>query len=146
MPFALFYISRNNVPETAHSEELAKILDVSLEYNRAHAITGALVSTPVHYAQILEGPRGAVGDLMRRIETDPRHRDISFLARETLPQRSFPRWSLAHVGSSRELESAIERMANRASQGPSPGEVWSLWNLMSDLAHRHYDADPSSAT
>jgi hypothetical protein len=144
VPFALLYISRNQLPEPAHAREIARILDVSLANNRAHSITGALVSTPAHFAQILEGPRGAVTDLMRRIEADPRHRDISIVARETLPQRSFPRWSLAHIGNSDELSRAIGKFANVAT--PAPGDVWSLWNLMRDLAHQQHEADPSRST
>jgi hypothetical protein len=146
MPFALLYISRNRVPEERHADELARILDVSLRYNKAHSITGALVSTPQHYAQIIEGPRTAVGALMKRIEADPGHGDISIVVKETLPQRSFARWSLAHIGTSDELEQAIGKFTNVAGQGPAPGDVWSLWNLMSALAHRQSEADPSRAT
>lgn len=144
MPFALLYISRNQVPETAHAQELAKILDASLANNRERSITGALVCTPAHFAQILEGPRAAVTDLMTRIDVDPRHRDISIIAKETLPQRSFPRWSLAHIGNSDELSRAIGKFADVAI--PAPGDVWSLWNLMRDLAHQQHEADPSRST
>ena len=144
MPFALLYISRNQVPDGSHAQELANILEVSLAYNSARAITGALVSTPEHFAQVLEGPRGAVMDLMGKIEADPRHRDIAILAKETIPQRSFPRWSLAHIGNSDELSRAMEKFAGVAV--PAPGDVWSLWNLMRDLAHKQHEADPSRST
>lgn len=146
MPFALLYISRNLVPEARHPEELAQILEVSLANNSARSITGALVSTPSHFAQVLEGPREAVTALMARIESDPRHRDIFILARETLPQRSFPRWSLAHIGNSDDLSHAIGKFSDFASKGAAPGDVWSLWNLMRDLAHNQHAADPSRST
>ena len=88
MPFAVFYISQNDVPEEAHTRELARILTTSLAANRAASITGALVSTPTHYAQILEGPREAVNAMMARIEADSRHRDVAVIASETIPQVS----------------------------------------------------------
>jgi hypothetical protein len=144
VPFALLYISRNQIPEAMYAEELAKVCEVSLAHNRARSITGALVSTPTHFAQVLEGPHEAVTTLMARIEADPRHRDIALLARETIPQRSFPRWSLAHIGSSDELSRAIEKFSGVAT--PAPGDVWSLWNLMRDLAHQQHEADPSRST
>jgi len=144
MPFALLYISRNEVPEGARSHELANILEVSLAYIRARSITGALVGTPEHFAQVLEGPRGAVMELMGKIEADPRHREIAILAKETVPQRSFPRWSLAHIGNSDELSRAIGKFAGVAT--PAPGDVWALWNLMSDLADKQFETDPSRST
>ena len=146
MPFALLYVSRNRVPENSHSRELANILAVSLANNRAHSITGALVSTPTHFAQILEGPRGAVSDLMTRIEADPRHGDIAIVARETLPRRSLPRWSLAHIGNSDDLSHAIGKFSNAAGGSSSPRDVSALWNLMRDLAYEQYAADPSRST
>jgi hypothetical protein len=81
---------------------------------------------------------------MARIEADPRHADIAIVARETLPQRSFPRWSLAHLGNSDELSRAMGKFAGVAT--PAPGDVWSLWNLMRDLAHKQHQADPSRST
>lgn len=146
MPFALLYISRNQIPEAAHAREIAKILAVSLANNRAHSITGALVSTPTHFAQILEGPRGAVNNLMTRIEADLRHSDIAIVARETLPQRSLPRWSLAHIGNSDNLSHAIGKFSNVASGSSSPRDVSALWNLMRDLAYEQFAADPSRST
>lgn len=146
MPFALLYTSRNCVPAEAQAQAVGDILETSLAYNRQHAVTGALVSTPAHFAQILEGPRGAVTALMTRIEADPRHRHITILARETLPQRSFAHWSLAHIGNNAELDAAIAKFAERTAQGPAPGAVWALWNLMSELAARQFQADPSRST
>ena len=146
MPFALLYISRNDLSEAAHAQELAGILQTSLVNNRARSITGALVSTPSHYAQVLEGPREAVTATMARIEADPRHCEIAIVARETVPQRSFARWSLAHIGTCGALDEAIGKFTGAADRRPAPGDVWALWNLMSELAHRQYDADPSRST
>ena len=141
MPFALFYISDNCVPEAEHAHEIASILACSLANNRAHSVTGALVSTPNHYAQILEGSREAVTKIMQWIEADRRHADIRVLVREMHPQRSFARWSMAHIGSSPELDSAIGALASNSV--PSPGNVSVLWNMMERLAD---GADPSRST
>ena len=145
LPFALLYISRNAVPDASREQEIARILEVSLRHNRAHSVTGALVSTQAHYAQVLEGPREAVLALMARINADPRHRDVSIMAEEILPQRSFPRWSLAHIGNCDRLEEAIGRLASdaQASQGAM---VWPLWQLMSELAYAQFKSDPTRST
>ena len=146
MPFALLYTSHNQIPPSALNEELAKVLEVSLAYNKANAITGALVSTPTRFAQVLEGPRGAVMAVMQRIEADPRHRDIAIVASEMIPQRSFPRWSLAHIGMCRQLDDAMAKLSDASTRPPLPGDVSALWNLMSDLAHAQFEADPSRST
>ena len=141
MPFALLYISESRVAEPDYTREIARILATSLVNNRAYSVTGALVSTPGHFAQILEGSRGAVGTVMDGIEADPRHANIRVLLREMHPQRSFARWSMAHVGRCAELDQAIETLAGSAV--PSPGNVSALWSLMERLAA---ESDPSRST
>lgn len=143
MPFALLYVSHNRIPAAALDRELARILDVSLAHNQAKSITGALVSTPSRFAQVLEGPREAVMATMKRIEADPRHGDIAIVANEMLPERSFTRWSLAHIGISDALDDAMATLSHASTRAPSPGEVWALWNLMSELARAQFEADPS---
>jgi hypothetical protein len=146
VPFALLYTSCNQIAADAVDGELAKILETSLAYNHSHSITGALVSTPTRFAQVLEGPRGAVMALMQRIEADPRHRDIVVVASEMLPQRSFPRWSFAHIGLNADLDQAMAKLSDASTSPPSPGDVWSLWELMSELAYLQFKADPSRST
>ena len=146
MPFALLYVSHNRIPPAALDRELAEILAVSLLHNQAKSITGALVSTPTRFAQVLEGPRQAVMTTMKRIEADPRHRDIAIVADEMLPERSFPRWSLAHIGTCDPLDNAMAKLSDASVRPPSPGEVWALWNLMSELAHAQFEADPTRST
>ena len=146
MPFALLYTSHNRVPPAALDEELANVLEVSLAHNRAKSITGALVSTPARFAQVLEGPREAVMATMKRIEADPRHRDIVVVANEMLPERSFPRWSLAHIGMCPRLDDAMAKLSGVSTRPPLPGDVSALWNLMSELAHSQFEADPSRFT
>ena len=146
MPFALLYISHNQVSPAALDNELAKILETSLAYNQANSITGALVSTPTRFAQVLEGPRGAVMAIMERIEADPRHRDLAVVASEMIPERSFPRWSLAHIGRCDALDSAMAKLSDVSTRSPLPGDVSALWKLMSELAFAQHAADPSRST
>jgi hypothetical protein len=141
MPFALLYISDNQVAEAEHAVEIARILASSLANNRALSVTGALVSTPDHYAQILEGSRDVVAKVMEWIEADPRHANVRVLLREMHPQRSFARWSMAHIGRSAELDGAIGVLAH--SSVPSPGTVSALWSLMESLAA---ETDPARST
>jgi hypothetical protein len=144
MPFALLYISDNRVAEPQHAKEITSILASSLAKNRALSVTGALVGTPDHFAQVLEGSRDAVAKIMQGIEADPRHANIRVLIREMLPERSFARWSLAHIGRCDELDNAIGALA--AKDVPSPGNISTLWNLMERLAREQFGADPSRST
>jgi hypothetical protein len=79
------------------------------------AVTGALVATPTHFAQILEGPKQALADLMASIERDPRHQDIRRVDLGGRAARDFPDWSLAFSGQSTYVSHAIAQMMDEDS-------------------------------
>lgn len=74
---------------------LAVILAESQRNNDRDGLTGALAAHRDRYVQVIEGPAQALDALLRRLETDPRHRDIVLLGREPIPKRLFGRWSMA---------------------------------------------------
>ena len=63
-------------------------------------VTGALVFTGKNFAQVLEGRREAVEELMQSINKDERHRDVDVVAVDEIKERRFPGWSLAYAGPS----------------------------------------------
>lgn len=74
---------------------LAVILAESQRNNDRDGLTGALAAHRNRYIQVIEGPAQALDALLWRLETDPRHRDIILLGRESIETRLFGRWSMA---------------------------------------------------
>lgn len=70
---------------------------VSTRVNEQRAITGMLLFSGVHFAQVLEGPAPALAALMASIAADPRHREVRVLSRTAVTRRDFTGWSMAYV-------------------------------------------------
>lgn len=110
-----FYVSRSTIPPASAEQEVARIVETAIACNAPLDVTGALLFTGVHFAQVLEGPREAVDELMRRITADPRHRDLRVTQSGPLATRRFARWAMAYAGPSRYLDSRA-----RALLAPAP--------------------------
>jgi hypothetical protein len=76
---------------------LAVILGESQRNNDRDGLTGALAAHRNRYIQVIEGPAQTLDALLRRLENDPRHRDIILLGRAPIPARIFGRWSMANA-------------------------------------------------
>lgn len=74
---------------------LAVILAESQRNNDRDGLTGVLAAHRERYIQVVEGPAHVLDALLRRLENDPRHRDLVLLGREPIPARLFGRWSMA---------------------------------------------------
>lgn len=74
---------------------LAVILAESQRNNDRDGLTGALAAHRDRYIQVIEGSAQTLDALLRRLETDARHRDIILLGREPIQTRVFGRWSMA---------------------------------------------------
>jgi hypothetical protein len=98
--YRLVYFSRNHIPGPieAQEAEVAAILDVSRRNNVKVGVTGALMFNKGCFGQVLEGPQDAVEATFERIQRDLRHSDVTLLAFEWIPERSFATWSMAYVG------------------------------------------------
>jgi hypothetical protein len=98
MPYSLLYVSRTLLKFPAGDAEVENIVTVSLARNAGLDVTGALISTPSYFAQVLEGPQPAVVELMHSIMRDPRHAEIKIVTEGEVPARRFPNWSMAYSG------------------------------------------------
>ncbi|WP_332660504.1 BLUF domain-containing protein [Brevundimonas sp.] len=76
---------------------LAVILAESQRNNDRDGLTGALAAHRDRYIQVVEGPAQALDALLRRLESDPRHRDVTLLDRAPISERLFSRWSMANA-------------------------------------------------
>lgn len=77
------------------SQDLVDILEQSEARNAVDGITGALVVTPEHYVQMLEGQREVVTACYERIRRDPRHSHVGLILFELVEERLFPDWSMS---------------------------------------------------
>ncbi len=75
-------------------EALLRLLARARARNEAQGITGLLLYKDGNFLQVIEGDETAVRALFKRIEADPRHKDLLVLLEEAITTRSFPDWSM----------------------------------------------------
>jgi hypothetical protein len=95
MLIRVFYVSTAVGPQT--STVTASILRAAQAYNRKHGITGVLCQGQGVYLQALEGERSEVNRLYAHIFADQRHANIELVHCESITQRRYSNWSMAHV-------------------------------------------------
>ena len=91
----LIYVSQAVDPQTLMLTE--SILRTAHAWNKQNYITGVLCQGQGLFLQVLEGERGKVTSLYARIHADPRHRDLELIHCETIAERRYADWSMAHV-------------------------------------------------
>jgi len=90
--WSLAYVSRMTTP--LPTEELVALALHAERANRTLGVTGALFLDEDRFLQILEGDRRAVGWLIARIETDPRHTRLLRVFDGPIDARMFASWSM----------------------------------------------------
>lgn len=95
MLLQLLYTSSAPAPVT--EADAAHILATSISNNRERNITGALLHSDHHFAQLLEGEFAEVNALMRRIAADPRHHRLKLLHYASVPTRACADWSMQDI-------------------------------------------------
>lgn len=116
---SLLYVSRSTLSPEAAPGAVQALVATSRARNPCAGLTGALLFTGEHFAQVLEGPPAAVDDLMARVARDPRHTEIITVARKRITVRRFGNWSMAYSGPSQ----FVSRHVTRLLEDPrSPGQ------------------------
>lgn len=100
MPFSLLYVSSSLLSAADEAREIDSIVSVARARNASLDVTGALVFARAHFAQVLEGERAAVEELMVSIRRDPRHERVNVVDVAAIPERRFAEWSMAYAGPS----------------------------------------------
>lgn len=95
---SVFYVSVKTTPWPHDGPDMETIGQVARARNAGLGITGALISTEDHFAEILEGPPPAIDAVMASIFRDARHWRVTVLEETELTERLFARWSLAFAG------------------------------------------------
>lgn len=121
----LIYISQ---PTSALSmTDMVELLERARTANQREAITGLLCFGEGYYLQCLEGDRGRVNTLYRRILGDPRHTQVELLLASDLKTRRFADWAMAYLPLDLSPEGALQRVLYRytATQRFDPGQLTS---------------------
>lgn len=123
----LFYISRS----LARPDELDALLQRARQLNERRGVTGVLLFTGGHFAQLLEGPAAALAETMAAIRRDRRHEAIHELLGEPIAQRRCGDWSMAFV-STPGADDLIQHLLTGPLMGPERAQR--LLQLMLDAA------------
>jgi len=95
MLFTLTYVSRETV--RLSPDELGLLARTSARENARLGVTGVLLYADGYFLQRLEGPKGDLLALYRRIQRDPRHDVLLLTDVQDLPERLFDGWGMALV-------------------------------------------------
>ena len=138
----LAYYSRANI-KLESLLVIADILAVSQRNNSRDQITGSLVYSDATFFQVVEGAREDLDRLIRRLEGDPRHGEITVVSRTEVTGRIFPDWSMTAPRLSPEL--AAKMMATVAAAHASPTAAIELLRQLSveDAVHPADWEDPA---
>lgn len=97
--FSLTYISQASIDPRDRATALDDIMTVAVARNTMLDITGLLIISPGHFAQILEGPMLAVETVMASIKADPRHTALRIVRQSSIEKTCFPHWRMARLDS-----------------------------------------------
>ena len=126
----LTFVSRAPVAAGRHSDELADIIAVAKVRNAALGVTGALIRAQSYFAQVLEGDRDDIEELMVSIRRDPRHSELLITETWAITERRFKSWMLAYDGGAIYIEHKV-RAALR------DGPLLSLFEKLSEAGGIH---------
>lgn len=135
---SLLYVSEaiHELPEGENPVD--QIVEVALARNAALGVTGALVFTGKNFAQVLEGQRESVEELMLSINKDERHRNVDVITVEEIEERRFPHWSLAYAGPSVFVDRHIRPLVEKnIGNGFEDLAADMLISLMREFVIRH---------
>lgn len=132
MHHSIVYLSTPTFTPDQAASTVRAIVAQARQRNAAFGVTGTLIATEHHFAQVIEGRRDVIDPLMANILRDPRHSKVTILRDATAGPPRFTGWSLAYQGRSAYFESFIRVLASTGE--PQPHDIARLVDLMSRLA------------
>lgn len=136
--FRLVYHSLNRIAGTPDQvrAEIDQILTVSRTNNVKVGVTGALMFNSGYFAQVLEGPQGAIEATFERIQQDPRHGEVTLLDLTAVSDPTFANWSMAFVGSSKVEQARFGKLAEISGFDPARISGEELFRRIRDVLIR----------
>ena len=126
---SLLYISESKIAANDAERDINDLIERAQAFNASVGITGSLLFTGTHFAQVIEGDEAAVSGLMAAISRDRRHARVKIVTRGALMARRFPGWSMAYNGPSQFVSHHVSRLLNE----PSPSESARAAHWLSEL-------------
>ncbi|GEM_PF-5686416 len=130
---SVLYVSRRlaTVPDTTAA--IADLVEASTASSGHLAITGALIVTGTRCAQVLEGERPAVEEMMSRIRRDVRREDLSVALDGEITERRFAGWSVAYWGNAGYVRRLLEPL-DRSDPPPTAEDCRRVIRFMQGMA------------
>jgi Sensors of blue-light using FAD len=118
----VFYISRATMTLTL---DVQRIVRIARARNATLGVTGALVYSGEHFAQVLEGLPEDLEVLMRSIRHDTRHRMLWEWPIQEAAARWYPDWTMGYLRNDN-LEAVVEHLHGTPPPLP-PLEYFVRW-------------------
>jgi hypothetical protein len=131
---SLLYISRSTLPLPDQARELDAIVEVGRSRNAALNVTGAMIFTGRHFAQILEGSASALSELMTSIRADQRHSHVDMIDVKEVRGGQFTKWSLAYCGVATDVDDRIGSLSDRPAGEAVIAQAKQLRRTMLEMA------------
>ncbi len=129
--YSLFYVSRSSLALEGDADAVNEIVSAANSRNGPLRVTGALIYTELHFAQLLEGPARAIEELMSSIRADKRHCDVTVVAERKILLRSFEKWEMAYSGSSPSMDRYLKPLISPVTpEKERPRLISRLMNFM----------------
>ena len=106
----LVYVSESRIEAAETNQVVARLVKNSRTRNACLAVSGALLFTGTHFAQILEGPPDSIAVILSALLDDTRHSNILIAAHFPINKRLFPEWQMAYHGPSQYVAKHVKRM------------------------------------
>lgn len=133
--YRLIYKSTSAKP--IDRDTVRHLLHSSMEMNRKHGVTGALLATSTRFLQVIEGEFNALNDTFRRILEDERHHTIKIIHFAPAGRRLFEDWAMRGFGVfnlNRDLEARLrDKYGEEEGSVRFPEEEWSALSLVFDV-------------
>lgn len=111
----LVYVSECRINAADIDEVVAGLVRNSRSRNACLAVSGALLFTGTHFAQILEGPPESIALILSKLRHDPRHSNILVAAHHPITVRLFSEWQMAYHGPSQYVARHVNRLLGNNS-------------------------------
>ena len=112
----LLYVSESKLVDADVEASISKIVAVAQQRNGLLNVTGALIFTGTHFAQVLEGCEKAIDELMSSIYNDERHGAVWIVDRTAITERQFSNWAMAYQGPSQFVSGHVTRLFHPTSE------------------------------
>ena len=112
----LLYVSECRINEAVTEAVVAHIVADAQKRNADLGVTGALIFTGTHFAQVLEGCKKAIDELMISIHNDTRHGTVLVVEQSPITERQFSQWAMAYKGPAQFVSRHVTRLHHTTSE------------------------------